>query len=80
MAFRLKVTKTNGREYAAIVENIYSKQRHGSSSKTVRTYGDLVKLRCKNPNIDEEIMTLSGKKRLNRSITVSPSIEKSGRA
>lgn len=55
MAFRLKVTKTNGREYAAIVENIYSKQRHGSSSKTVRTYGDLVKLRCKNPNIDEEI-------------------------
>ena len=24
MAFRLKVTKTNGREYAAIVENIYS--------------------------------------------------------
>ena len=55
MAFRLKVTKKNGREYAAIVENIYSKQRHGSSSKTVRTYGDLVKLRCKNPNIDEEI-------------------------
>lgn len=55
MTFRLKVTKTNGREYAAIVENIYSKQRHGSSSKTVRTYGDLVKLRCKNPNIDEEI-------------------------
>lgn len=55
MAFRLKVTKTNGREYAAIVENIYSKQRHGSSSKTVRTFGDLVKLRCKNPNIDEEI-------------------------
>lgn len=55
MAFRLKVTKTNGREYAAIVENIYSKQRHGSSSKTIRTYGDLVKLRCKNPNIDEEI-------------------------
>lgn len=55
MAFRLKVTKTNGREYAAIVENIYSKQRHGSSSKTVRTFGDLVKFRCKNPNIDEEI-------------------------
>ena len=55
MAFRLKVTKTNGREYAAIVENIYSKQRHGSSSRTVRTYGDLVKLRHKEPNIDEEI-------------------------
>lgn len=55
MAFRLKITKTNGKEYAAIVENVYNKQRHGSSSKTVRTFGDLVKLRQKNPNIDQEL-------------------------
>lgn len=55
MAFRLKVTKVNGREYAAIVENIYNKQRHGSSSRTVRSCGDLVKLRQENPNIDEEL-------------------------
>lgn len=52
MTFRLKVTKTNGREYAAIVEDIYSRQRRGSSSRTVRTYGDLVKLRQTNPHID----------------------------
>lgn len=55
MAFRLKVTKVKGREYAAIVENIYDKQRHGSSSRTVRSCGDLVKLRLENPNIDEEL-------------------------
>ena len=53
MAFRLKVTKVKGREYAAIVENIYSKQRHGSSSRTIRSCGDLIKLRLENPNIDE---------------------------
>lgn len=55
MAFRLKVTKVKGREYAAIVENIYSKQRHGSSSRTIRSCGDLIKLRLENPNIDEEL-------------------------
>lgn len=55
MAFRLKVTKVKGREYAAIVENIYSKQRHGSSSRTIRSCGDLVKLRLENPNIDEQL-------------------------
>lgn len=55
MTFRLKVTKSKGREYAAIVENIYSRERHGSSSRTVRTYGDLVKLREVNPHIDEEL-------------------------
>lgn len=55
MAFRLKVTKVKGREYAAIVENIYSKQRHGSSSRTIRSCGDLIKLRLENPNIDEQL-------------------------
>lgn len=55
MAFRLKVTKVKGREYAAIVENIYNKQRHGSSSRTVRSCGDLIKLRQENPNIDEQL-------------------------
>lgn len=55
MAFRLKVTKVKGREYAAIVENIYNKQRHGSSSRTIRSCGDLIKLRLENPNIDEEL-------------------------
>ena len=55
MAFRLKVTKVKGREYAAIVENIYSKQRQGSSSRTIRSCGDLIKLRLENPNIDEEL-------------------------
>lgn len=55
MAFRLKVTKVKGREYAAIVKNIYSKQRHGSSSRTIRSCGDLIKLRLENPNIDEEL-------------------------
>lgn len=55
MAFRLKVTKVKGREYAAIVENIYSKQRHGSSSRTIRSCGDLIKLRLQNPNIDEQL-------------------------
>jgi len=55
MAFRLKVTKVKGREYAAIVENIYSKQRHGSSSRTICSCGDLIKLRLENPNIDEEL-------------------------
>lgn len=55
MAFRLKVTKVKGREYAAIVENIYSKQRHSSSSRTIRSCGDLIKLRLENPNIDEEL-------------------------
>ena len=55
MSYRLKVTKTNGKEYAAIVENIYSKDRRGSSCRTVRSYGDLVKLRQENPNIDEEL-------------------------
>lgn len=55
MAFRLKVTKVKGREYAAIVENIYSKQRHGSSSRTIRSCGDLIKFRLENPNIDEEL-------------------------
>lgn len=55
MSFRLKVTKINGREYAAIVEDIYSKQRRGSSSRTVKTYGDLVKLRQEDPKIDEKI-------------------------
>ena len=55
MAFRLKVTKVKGREYAAIVENIYSKQRHVSSSRTIRSCGDLIKLRLENPNIDEEL-------------------------
>lgn len=55
MAFRLKVTKVKGKEYAAIVENIYDKKRHGSSSRTVRSCGDLVKLRLENPNIDEEL-------------------------
>ena len=51
----MQVTKTNGREYAAIVENIYSKDRRGSSCRTVRSCGDLVKLRQENPNIDEEL-------------------------
>lgn len=55
MTFRLKVTKTNGKEYAAIVEDYYRKERKGSSSRTVRTFGDLVKQRKINPNIDEEI-------------------------
>ena len=55
MSFRLKVTKSNGREYAAIVENVYVSGIRGSSSRTVRTYGDLVKQRQTNPDIDEEI-------------------------
>lgn len=55
MSFRLKVTKVKGREYAAVVEDIYSRQRRGSTSRTVKTYGDLVRLRQGNPKIDEEI-------------------------
>ena len=52
MTFRLKVTKTNGREYAAIVEDFYNKKTKGSTSKTFKSYGDLVKVRKLNPNID----------------------------
>ena len=55
MSFRLKVTKNKGREYAAIVENVYNPVTHGSSSRTVRTYGDLAKARLLNPLIDQEI-------------------------
>lgn len=63
MTFRLKITKNNGREYAAIVEDVYNKDRKGSSSRTLKTFGDLVKKRQENPNIDaqiqEEINTLN---------------------
>ena len=38
MTFRLKVTKTNGREYAAIVEDFYNKKTKGSTSKTFKSY------------------------------------------
>lgn len=55
MRFRLKITKTQGKEYAAIVEDYYSRERRGSTSRTVRTYGDLVKKRLINPNIDKEL-------------------------
>lgn len=55
MSYRLKITRTQGREYATIVENVYSKERRGSSCRTVRSCGDLVKIRQSNPNIDEEL-------------------------
>ena len=61
MTFRLKVTKTNGREYAAIVEDFYNKKTKGSTSKTFKSYGDLVKVRKLNPNIDAEIQSVLDK-------------------
>lgn len=55
MPYRLKITKNKTREYAAIVEDIYDSTRKGSTSRTLITYGDLVKKRLINPNIDAEI-------------------------
>ena len=55
MTYRIKITKTRGKEYASIVKNIYDKRLRGSTSRTVQSYGDLVKLRRLNPNIDNEL-------------------------
>ena len=55
MTYRLKITRINGKEYASIVENIYVKRLRGSTSRTVRSYGDLIQLRQSNPNIDNEL-------------------------
>lgn len=55
MTYRLKITRTNGREYAAIVEDLYDPKRRGSVPRTLKTYGNLVKLRLSNPKIDEQI-------------------------
>ena len=42
MSFRLKIYKTKGKEYASIVENIYDKKLKDSTSKTIKTFDDLV--------------------------------------
>lgn len=55
MTYRLKITRTNGREYAAIVEDLYDPKRRGSVPRTLKAYGDLVKLRLSNSKIDEQI-------------------------
>lgn len=55
MGYRIAINKNKERLYAYIVEDYYNYQTKRSSIKCIKSYGDLVKLRALDPDVDDKI-------------------------
>ena len=55
MPFHLKISKKGDAQYAQIVETVYDPAVKRGVSRAVESFGNLTKLRLKNPLIDEQI-------------------------
>lgn len=77
MGIRLKIIRSKGRRYAAIVENFRDPATGRSRSTCIKSYGNLDVLKASNPNIEEELRAEAGRLEKEQAAGIEVDVEQS---